>query len=158
MAIVKRGKNAFSVRRLIYTLVIAAWLLVPATQTWAETMVGSNVDYRIVVALHVGQSELQSWLPAPWQVNPVPKGPLKGANLYVVFMDRLLNQDAQGKPSDGGTFRAVVFVATAKHTQTGEAALFVIRVFIPHKDIKLYNPYKNSVQATIRRELTLKSE
>ena len=157
MAIVERGKNAFTVRRLICILVIAAWLLVPATQTGAETLVGSNVDYRIAVALHVEQAKLQSWLPAPWQVNPVPKGPLKGANLYIIFTDRLLNQDAQGNPAAGGTFRAVAFVATAKHTQTGESAPFVIRIFIPHKDIKLYNPYKNSVQATIRRELTLKS-
>ena len=157
MAIVKRGKNTFTVGGLICTLVIAAWLLIPATQAGAETLIGSNVDNRIVVALRVGQAELQSWLPTPWKVNPITKGPLKEANLYVIFVDRLLNQDVQGKPTAGGTFRVVALVAPAKHAQTGESALFVIRVFAPHEDIDLYNPYKNSVRATIRREQTLKS-
>ncbi len=157
MAIVERGKNTFTVGGLICTLVIAAWLLVPATQAGAETLTGSNVDNRIIVALRVGQAELQPWLPAPWQVNPIAKGPFKEANLYVIFMDRLLNQDAQGKPAAGGTFRSVALVAPAKHTQTGESAIFVIRVFTPHEDLDLNNHYKNSVRATIRREQTMKS-
>jgi len=50
----------------------------------------------------------------------------------------------------------VALVAPAKHAQTGKSALFVIRVFAPHEDINLYNPYKNSVRATIRREYTFK--
>ena len=51
----------------------------------------------------------------------------------------------------------VVLAAPAKHAQTGESAPFIIRAFVPHEDIDLYNPYKNSVRATIRREQTLKS-
>jgi hypothetical protein len=35
-------------------------------------------------------------------------------------------------------------------------ALFVIRIYVPHEDINLYNPYKNSVRASIRREHILK--
>jgi hypothetical protein len=127
-----------------------------AAQVGAETLIGSNVDNRIIVALRVGQAELQSWLPAPWQVNPIPGGPLKDANLYVIFVDRLLGQDAQGKPTAGGTMRAVALVAPAKNTQTGKPAPFVLRIYVPHEDISLYNPYKNSVQANIRREQTLK--
>jgi hypothetical protein len=129
-----------------------------ATQAGAETLVGSNVDNRIVVALRVGQAALQGWLPAPWQVNPVPKGPLKDANLFVIFVDRLLGQDPQGKPAAGGTYRFVALAAPAKHAQTGKPAPFVLRIFAPHEDINLYNPYKNSVRATIRREQTLKGK
>lgn len=139
---------------LSFILLVFSGILI--TQAGAETLIGSNVDSRIIVALQVGQAELQSWLPAPWQVNPIPKGPLKEANLYLLFTDRLLDQDAQGKPARGGTYRAVVLVALAKHPQTGKPAMFVIRVFAPHEDINLYNPYKVSVRATIRREYTVK--
>ncbi len=126
------------------------------TQAQAETLVGSNVDNRIVVALRVAQAELQGWLPAPWQLNPAPKGPLKDANLFVIFIDQLLSQDPQGKPAAGGTFRVVALAAPAKHSQTGKPAPFVLRSYVPHEDISLYNPYKTSVHATISREHTMK--
>ena len=130
-----------------------------ATQAGAETLLGSNVDYRITAALRVGQAELQGWLPAPWQLNPATGGPLKDANLYMIFVDRLLGQDPQGKPAaGGGTFRFVALAVPAKNPQTGEVAPFVIRIYAPHEDIKLYNPYKNSVHATIRREHSQKGE
>jgi hypothetical protein len=139
---------------LSFILLIFSGILI--TQAGAETLIGSNVDNRIIVALQVGQAELQSWLPAPWQVSPIPKGPLKGANLYLMFVDRLLDQDAQGKPARGGTCRAVPLAVPAKHAQTGKPAIFVIRVFAPHEDINLYNPYKNTVRAAISRECTVK--
>jgi hypothetical protein len=41
----------------------------------------------------MGQAELQSKLPAPWQVNPITGGELKEANLLLVFIDALLLQD-----------------------------------------------------------------
>ncbi len=124
-------------------------LTVPAQ---AETLVGSNVDNRITVALRVGQAAAQGWVPAPWQVQPVPAGPFKKANLFVFFIDRLLNQDAEGKPASRGAFRFAVLVVPAKHPQTGESAPFVIRIYGPHEG---HGPYKNSVQAMVRREATL---
>ena len=69
---------------------------------WAETYVQSVASTTITVALRVGQAELQKWLPAPWQINPITGGPLKEANLSLVFMDTFLHQDAQGKPYMGG--------------------------------------------------------
>jgi hypothetical protein len=147
-------------KKIIITTMLAFILLVFSgilvTQAGAETLIGSNVDNRIIVALRLGQAELQSWLPAPWQVNPIPKGPLKEANLYLIFVDRLLDQDAQGKPAAGGTFRSVALAVPAKHPQTGKSALFVIRSYFPHEDLDLVNPYKVSVRTTIRREYTFK--
>ncbi len=119
----------------------------------AETFVGSNADNRSTVALRVRQAAVQAWLPAPWQVEPVPAGPFKGANLIVAFIDRLLNQDPEGKPAAGGTFRLAALYVPAKHPQTGESAPFIIRVYGPHEGS---GPYKNSVQATVRREATLR--
>jgi len=156
MATKKDRKMTFTILVLGAILMISVLVLMPARHAGAETFIGSNVDNRIIVALRVGQTELQGWLPAPWQVNAIPKGPLKGANLYLLFTDRLLDQDAQGKPARGGTCRVVVLVALAKHPQTGKPVMFVIRVFAPHEDINLYNPYKVSVRATIRREYTFK--
>jgi hypothetical protein len=120
-----------------------------------ETLVESNVDYRITVALRVGQAAAQDWLPAPWQVRPVAAGPFKEANLFVVFADRFLNQDADGKVVAGGTFRTVALAIPAKHPETGESAPFVIRVYGPHEGP---GPYKNSLQATVRRQATLQGE
>ena len=144
-------------RYLIVSVTIAMVFGFHPTITNAENLVGSNVDYRLIVALRVKQAAVQSWIPNPWQVTPVAKGPLKDANLYVVFVDRLLNQDAEGKTNLGGTFRVVAIVAPAKHSQTEQLAPFVLRVFTPHKDISLYNAYKNTIRADISCERTLKS-
>jgi len=156
MAIKKDKKMTFIIWVLGAILMISVLVLMPVKQSGAETLIGSTVDNRIIVALRVGQAELQTWLPAPWQVNPIPKGPLKETNLMILFGDRLLNQDAQGKPAAGGTFRYVALVVLARHPQTGKSAMFVIRAYVPHEDINLYNPYKVSVRATIRREYTFK--
>ena len=156
MATKKDRRMTFTIWILGAILVTSVLVLVPAAQAGAETLIGSTVETRINVALRVGQAELQGWLPAPWQVNPIPKGPLRETNLFILFSDQLLNQDAQGKPTAGGTFRGVGLVVPAKQPQTGESALFVIRTYVPHEDINLYNPYKVSVRATIRREYTFK--
>jgi hypothetical protein len=117
--------------------------------------VQQNVDNRVILAFRVGQPELQGWLPAPWQVNPVATGPSKDANLTVTFIDRLLNQDGEGKLIAAGTTRIVALSVPAKHAQTGESAPFVIRIFDASPQ-GVPGPYKTAVPATIRREATLK--
>jgi hypothetical protein len=108
-----------------------------------------------MVALRVGQAELQKQLPASWQVMSPPGGPLKEANFFIVFVDNFLVQDAQGKPDKGGISRLVVLAVPAKHTQTGEMATVVVGGFMA--DISsVPGPYKNYVGATIRREHTHK--
>lgn len=118
---------------------------------WAETFVQSNVENRLIVAMSVGQAELQKWVPAPWQVNPPSKGPLKGANLYLAFIDRLLIQDPQGKPDTGGNDRVLVFAVPSKNMQTGESAPVVITGFSANTQV-VPGPYKNNVMATVTRE------
>lgn len=85
-------------------------------------------------------------------------GPSKGANLFVVFIQRLLSQTPDGKPSaSGGTDRAVALVVPAKHAQTGEESAFVTRIYTTdHGGIP--GPHKNSVKADVRRELVLRGE
>jgi hypothetical protein len=117
--------------------------------------VQSIAETRLAVGLRVGQAELQSKLPAPWEVNPITSGPLKEANLSLHFIDSLLVQDGQGKPDMGGINRAAVFSVPAKNTQTGEMAIFVIGGLASNL-LNIPGAYKNYLQATLRREQTYK--
>ncbi len=122
------------------------------TLAQAETLVESSLFFRIYVTLRVDQKAVQAWLPDPWKAVSVPKGPFKGANLYVLFDDRFINQDGEGKPYMGGTYRVAILVAFAKHQQTGKVAIFVIRTYRPTDHP---GAYKNGVKTTVRREATL---
>jgi len=77
---------------------------------------------------------LQKLVPAPWQVTPIPGGPVREANFMIVFIDSFLVQDAQGKPDQGGITRKVVFAVPAKHTQTGEMASVITGGFTANID------------------------
>ena len=127
-----------------------------AQTIWAETLVHSTTEIRLLLALHVGQEELQKSLPATWQVAPLPGGPLKGANFFVLFIDPLLFQDAQGKPDVGATNRFTVFAVPAKHTQTGEIATVVVTGGVASESSSVPGAYKTSVQGTVKREQTYK--
>lgn len=122
---------------------------------WAETLVQSTLDNRIVLAFRVQEAELQRWVPAPWQINPVGAGPSKDANLVVTFVDRLLDQDAEGKPTAVPTYRVVALAVPAKHPQTGESGPLLIRLFNSNPQ-SVPGFYKTAVQATVQREQTLK--
>jgi len=122
---------------------------------WAETLSQSTLDSRIAVALRVKVDELQRLVPSPWQVNPAAAGPSKDANLTMVFLERLLNQGADGKPTAVATYRLVALVTSVKHPQTGESAPMPIRIFNSSPQ-EVPGFYKTAVQATVRREQTLK--
>jgi hypothetical protein len=122
-----------------------------AGTSWAETLIESNVDQRLSLGIRVSPPELQTWIPTPWQAELVAEGPSKGANLFLVFIDKILSHDADGKPRQGGTDRGLALAAFGKHAQTGEMASVVIRIFTANPQA-IPGPYKNSVQATVRRE------
>jgi hypothetical protein len=154
----KRGAKILT-NRCLFTciLVVESWFLFIVNNTEAEQLVMSNIDSRIILALSVDQLSLQPWLPDPWKVNPIAKGPLKDTNLFVLFFDRLIHQDDQGKPVAGGTYRGGALLVMAKHSQSGETTMFAIRTYTPHKDINTYNPYKVGVPVTIHYEHNLKA-
>jgi len=149
----RKSKIKIAILGCIGIFFIAALLLVPATQARAETLHESAIYYRIYVAYSVDQKAAQAWLPTPWKAVSVPKGPFKGANLYILFNDKLITQDGEGKPNKGGTYCQVTPVAFGKNQQTGEVAVFVIRIYWPYDDPSVY---KNAVKATVSREATIK--
>jgi hypothetical protein len=146
-------RGCLAVRALVGLVLVGA--LCWARTGWAETLVQQNVDYRVTLAFRVSPSELQSWLPAPWQVNPLVKGPSQSANLTVSFIDQFLSQDAEGKLIGGGTNRIVGLAVPVKHGQTGETAIMVIRLYTANPQY-VPGPYKNSVLTKVRREATLR--
>jgi len=149
----RKSKIKIAILGCIGIFFIAALLLVPATQARAETLHESAIYYRIYVAYSVDQKAAQAWLPTPWKAVSVPKGPFKGANLYILFNEKLITQDGEGKPFKGGTYCQVTPVAFGKNQQTGEVAVFVIRIYWPYDDPSVY---KNAVKATVSREATIK--
>jgi hypothetical protein len=123
------------------------------TLAQAETLVESATFFRIFVGLSVDQKAAQAWLPAPWKVVSLPKGPFKGTNVFVVFSDWFILQDAEEKPVHGGTFCCASLVAYGKNPETGELVPFVLRVYAPYDDS---GPFKNTVKARVSREATIK--
>ncbi|MEE8568497.1 MAG: hypothetical protein V3S81_07790 [Anaerolineales bacterium] len=140
-----------SVLFLIGTICVASVAFTTLAQ--AETLFESSLFFRIYVAFSVDQKAVQAWLPAPWKAVSLPKGPFKGANLYVVFDDKFIMQDGEGKPYAGeGTFCLAALVAFGKNEQTGEFVPFVTRHYWPYDDP---GSYKTGVKATVRRGATL---
>jgi hypothetical protein len=122
-----------------------------ADRARAETPTGSNADTRIVVSLQVKPEAAQQWLTGPWQVDPAPSGPAKGANAVLVFVDQHLVVDAEGKPAGSGINRILALVVPGKHSGTGETASVVARLFSADPTY-VPSPYKNAVPGQIRRE------
>lgn len=141
-------------RAILVLLVIVAVLALPSIrQAGAQTLVEHVADTRVVVSLRVNDAKLKARVAAPWEISPATSGPSKDANLSLVFVDRLLVQDADGKPKGPGLDRLVAFVAPGKHTQTGETGPLVIRVFTANPQA-LPGFYKNYLHASIQREQT----
>jgi hypothetical protein len=149
----RKSKMKIAILGCIGIFLIAALILVPATQARAETLVESTLFFRIYVAYSVDQKAAQEWLPAPWKAASLPKGPFKGSNLLVMFDDKLIQQNAEGKPDMGGMYCEAVLVAFGKNPQTKEFASFVIRIYWPYDDP---HAYKNAVKAMVSREATIK--
>jgi len=143
----------FMNRSVLYLIgIICVGSLTFTTLAQAETKVESALFYRIYVAFSVDQKAAQAWLPAPWKAVSLPKGPFKGANLFVLFDDKFMVQDGEGKPNKGGTYCLAALIGFGKNQQTGEFSAFVIRIYWPYDDP---HTYKNAVKAKVFRGATL---
>lgn len=131
----------------------SVWLVVFSSAGYGESYVGANVDSRVVLAFHANAAAIQQLLPTPWRLNPVGKGPMQGTNFFVVFGDRAIAQDPEGKPKAGGITRFVGFVAPATNPDTGQSGTMVFRIFEANSQ-EIPGPYSNSVLASISRDYT----
>ena len=152
--IMRKSEMKITIFGCITVFLIASLVLLPAKQAKAETLVENSLFFRIYVAFSVDQKAAQEWLPAPWKAVSLPKGPFKEANLYIILNDKFIMQDGEGKLYKGGTYCNVGLVAFGKNPQTKEFSAFVTRIYWPYDDS---GSYKNSVNATVSREATIKT-
>jgi len=146
--------------RLILLSIVGLVLLggVAATdQAWGQTLNQSTVDSRLAFALRVKAEEVQRFVAAPWQVEPMATATSKDANLSLTFVDRLLDLDAEGKPVKTPTYRVVAFSVPIKNPQTGETAAASVRIFSSSSD-GVPGFYKTAVPASVRREINARGD
>lgn len=139
-------------------LVVGLWGFLEARPTEAQTFTGVQGDRnRITLGFQMKPEAVQALLPAPWQLNPVGSGPLKGANFLIVLVDRVRDDDPEGKPKYSGTNPIVAFVAPGKHPQTGAAAFAVVGGWASNP-FSVPGSYKVYRAATVRVEHAIKSQ
>ena len=148
----RKSKMKIVIWGCISAFFIASLILLPAKPSKAETLVVDGMFYRLFVAFKVDQKAAQAWLPAPWKVVSLSKGPLQGSNSMLFLDDRFVMQDGEGK-LEQWPVRAVL-ISPGVHTKTGEFAFFVTRIYWPYDDP---HDYKNAVKATVHREATIKN-
>ena len=122
----------------------------PAQPVLAETMVSTNADSRLLIAFDAPDAAVAATVPDGWTSAPFGGGPFAGADFIMVFVDAHQYLDAQGLPKNGGRYRGVAMVSPAKAEGSDETVFFVSKVYINDAAI---NPYKNSVEADVSRQV-----
>jgi hypothetical protein len=124
-------------------------LAIPAVAQ--EKFVGSNVDQRLSLAFKASDAEVQKRLPEGWEVNPPKDGPAKGSNLFVVLVDQVLSQDADGKVLP--TYRGAALVIPAKKKGTDIAAPMVFGgLFEPGGSPGAYGVFAPAQMTSVERK------
>lgn len=117
----------------------------------AETLDSTIADTRTLAAFKVNETALAKWLPEAHQAAPFG-GAFEGANLLLMFIDRMLHQDAEGKPKAGGAYRMMALIVRATEEGSGEKATFIVRVYTPSDGA---GPYKTAVRSAITHTVAL---
>ena len=141
----------------LFLAVVGLWSVLASRPVEGQTFTGITGERnRITLGFCVKPEAVQALLPAPWQLDPVAGGPFKSANLSVAFIDRIREDDPEGRPRYSGTNPFVVFSAPAKHPQTGEKVTVLLGGFAsnPANVPGFYQVYR---AATVRVEHATKS-
>ena len=124
----------------------------------AQTLHGIQSDRnRVMLGFRAKPEVIQEWLPSPWQLDPVPNGPLQGANFFVVLVDRIRDDDPTGNPRFHGADQLINFTVPARHPQTGQTVSAILSGWASNAArnpgfFQVYRP------ASIRVEQIIKSE
>ena len=142
---------------LVCLLVILAPCNLPtARPPEAQTPAGVQADrLRLMLGFRVKPDLVQQQLPAPWQLHPVDKGPLQGANFFVILLGRVRDEDAAGQPRARGANRIINFVAPAQHPQSGQTASVILDGFASNP-VNVPGVFQAYRAATVQMEHTIK--
>jgi hypothetical protein len=103
--------------------VLSPWPSAPAR---AETLVEMSNDVRTILAFSVPPEKVQALMPAGFKATAVPGGASKGANVFLVFIDRLLGTDGDGKPIGNGSAQSAVIALSASRDSDNKAVTVVL--------------------------------
>ena len=137
------------IRNAFIAACAAAFVWAPAN---AETFDSTIADTRTLAAFKVNDEALAEWLPDTHISAPYGGGSFEGANLLMMFIDRMLHQDASGKPKNGGAYRMMALIVPGVDRESGEKSTFIARVYSPGEGA---GPYKTAVQAQVSHSLSL---
>lgn len=137
--------------------VVSLWIILATRRVEAQTFTGmSGERNRITLGFQVKPEAVQGLLRAPWQLDPLTRGPLAGANFLVVLIDRIREDDPEGKPRYTGINPFIVFVAPGEHSQTGQTASVILGGFASNR-ANVPGFYQVYRAATLRVEHAAKS-
>jgi hypothetical protein len=115
----------------------------------AETKLWSTVESRIILGFKADDAAVQATMPEGWKAITLPKGPLAGVNLLVVFMDRHLILDPEGKPQDPSSNPIAAFMSYGVSKDVEGVRAYITRIY---ETSPVVDPYGNSVAAVITRD------
>jgi hypothetical protein len=118
----------------------------------------TDVERRVQVAFSVSEEKVQNLLPSIWKSASLQTGPTRGANLFVAFRNRLSTTyyRPDGTMSPGELDRGAIFLATARHVDSGEFGFWVLRSLAANAG-GMPGPYKNGKTASVRMEQQMKT-
>lgn len=137
------------IRRALIGACAAAVAWAPAS---AEFFDSTIADTRTLAAFKVNSEALAEWLPDTHVSAPYGGGSFEGANLLMMFIDRMLHQDAEGNPKNGGAYRMMALIVPGVDSESGEKSTFIARVYSPGEGA---GPYKTAVQSDVRHSVSL---
>lgn len=91
----------------------------------AETLQEYSAEARFQLDLHVPDAAIGAFLPPGWSPNVAAQGPAKGANLRVIFIDRMTINGPDGKPVGKGSNRLVYLAAPVKDPSGANVQLII---------------------------------
>lgn len=120
-----------------------------ATTALSETLLWSTVESRMILGIQADATAVQSRMPEGWKAITLPQGPLAGANILLVFMDRHLILDPDGKPQQPSSNLVAALMSYGVSKDVEGVRSFITRTF----EIEpVLNPHGNSVPVTLTRE------
>lgn len=129
---------------------------VAAPSAMAQTITEWGAENRVSLSFHVNDATLQRLLPAGWTSAPSTAPADRGANLRVVFIDRQVVLDGQGKAFRTGTSRYIVFAAPARNA-AGETNTVLVGGLSPEGP-GAYGVNLTAVVSTVTRSSTAQGE
>lgn len=130
----------------------AALFCVTTHSAASETLDSTIADTRTLAAFKVDDGALAEWLPETHKPAAFGGGPFQGANVMMMFIDRMLHQDAEGASKNGGAYRMVALIVPGSDKENGEKATFISRVYSPGDGP---GPYKTAVKSSVSHSVSL---